>query len=115
MTTIDDNKKNEKDTEELKRLNELFSKRYTNEDEEYIQMTQRSNSPPVVPDWNQERNTHRSQQFNNNNNNNQRRYFSNDRQSYRNFSNNHHSYRNSSNNHHSSRNRSRSPYRDTRQ
>ncbi|CAF0755197.1 unnamed protein product [Rotaria sordida] len=114
MTTIDDNKKDEKDTEELKRLNELFSKRYTNEDEEYIQMTQRSNSPPVVPDWNQERNTHRSQQFNNNNNN-QRRYFSNDRQSYRNFSNNHHSYRNSSNNHHSSRNRSRSPYRDTRQ
>ncbi|CAF2868071.1 unnamed protein product [Rotaria sp. Silwood2] len=104
MTTTDDNKKHEKDMDELKRLNELFSERYTNEDEEYIQMIQRSNSPPVVNDWSQERNTHRPRQFNNNNNN-QRRYFSNNRESYRTFSNTHHSYRN----------RSRSPhYRDTR-
>ncbi|CAF0722215.1 unnamed protein product [Rotaria sp. Silwood1] len=103
MTTKDDNIKNENDIDELKKLNELFSKRYTNEDDEYVQMIQRSNSPPVVHDWNQERNTHRPQQFNHNNHH--RRYFSNDRQSHRNSSNHYHSYRN----------RSRSPHhRDTR-
>jgi len=87
MTTINDNKKI---TEELEKLNELFAKRYTDEDEEYILTTQRSNTPPIVDDWPQERHTRRAQPFDNNN---QRRYPSNNRQQNRNYSNDRRQYR----------------------
>jgi RNMT-activating mini protein len=118
MTTTEDNEK--KYSEELAKLNELFAKRYTDEDEEYIKMTKhRSNTPPIVDDWSQQGRSNRGrQQYNNNN---QRRHFSNDRQQYGNHS-NHHQYsndhrqdRNYSNDNRRDRDRSRSPpYRDQR-
>jgi hypothetical protein len=48
-TTTNDQQNYEK---ELAMLNEQFSKRYTDEDDEYVEMTKnRSYSPPVIPDW----------------------------------------------------------------
>ena len=57
MTTANNNGKTE---DELTKLNELFAKRYTDEDPEYTEMAVRSNSPPILDDWQQERNTHRA-------------------------------------------------------
>ena len=76
MTTINDNESNGNSTDEIKILNELFAKRYTDEDEEYTKMSNLTNAPPIVDDWNDNRNSYRSRQFNNNN---QQRYPSNNR------------------------------------
>jgi len=92
MTTKNTNEKTTE--EELEKLNKLFAKRYTDEDEEYISAGQRASTPPIVDDWPQERRTHRLQQFDNNN---QRRYPSNDRPQYRNYSNDRQQHRNYSN------------------
>ncbi len=44
---------------ELEKLNQLFSNRYSDED---IQMGKsRSTSPPIIDDWNQEKNSYRNQ------------------------------------------------------
>jgi len=65
MTTIEDNNKKYSVAEELDKLNKLFVKRYTDEDKEYVQMSEAcSTSPPIVEDWDQR---------------NQRRHYSNDR------------------------------------
>jgi hypothetical protein len=73
MTTKEGGKLSE--IEELDKLNKLFAKRYTDEDEEYKQTAKpRSQTPPIVDDWGQ----------NNNNYRNQRRYYQN--QQYRNYS-----------------------------
>ncbi len=48
--------------EELEELNKLFAKRYTDEDEEYIQMVKTpSTNPPIVDDWDQNKNNSRNQ------------------------------------------------------
>jgi hypothetical protein len=80
MTTTNDNKH----TEELAKLNETFANRYTDEDKEYIEMTKRANSPPIVDDWGEDRNARRPQRFDNNN---QRRHFSDHHRGHRNYSN----------------------------
>jgi len=65
--------------EELVELNKRFAQRYTDEDEEYIQMGKpRFKSPPIVDDWGPDKNNYRNQRHNNNN-----RY---DHQQYRNHS-----------------------------
>ncbi|CAF1250321.1 unnamed protein product [Rotaria sp. Silwood1] len=64
MTTIENESKNEKisQDEELIRLNKLFANRYTDDDKEYIQMAKpRSKTPPIVNDWNQDKNNYRNQ------------------------------------------------------
>jgi len=109
MTTKNTNEKTAE--EELEKLNKLFAKRYTDEDEEYISAAQRASTPPIVDDWPQERRTHRPQQFDNNN---QRRYPSNDRPQYRNYSNDRQQHRNYSNHRPQYRNSSNDDHRQYR-
>jgi hypothetical protein len=103
MTTTNDNKH----TEELAKLNETFANRYTDEDKEYIEMTKRANSPPIVDDWGEDRNARRPQRFDNNN---QRRHFSDHRRGHRNYSNDRQPYQTHSNDNRQYRDRSRSPH-----
>jgi len=83
MTTAENNNKNCSTAEELEKLNKLFAKRYTDEDKEYVQMTEAcSTSPPIVEDWDQR---------------NQKDHYSNNRYKNHSYDNRYH------------RNRSRSP------
>ena len=49
MTTTSTNQ--DRQTEEIARLNQLFAQRYTDADEEYVDMKSKNYDPPVVPDW----------------------------------------------------------------
>ena len=99
MTTKGENEKLS-EAEELAKLNKLFAKRYTHEDEEYIQMAKpRSQTPPIVDDWGQN---------NNNNYQNRRRHDSNDR------FNNRYAYQQYGNHSHHTRSRSPPYYHDKR-
>ncbi|CAF1331980.1 unnamed protein product [Adineta steineri] len=99
MTTIqDENESNNSSTvEELTQLNKLFAKRYTNEDKEYIQMSEPcSTGPPIVDDWGEDRKNYQNQRNRYTNNNCYNRNNQYDRQQHRNYS-------------HDRRDRSRSP------
>ncbi|UJR22816.1 hypothetical protein I4U23_025846 [Adineta vaga] len=81
---MEENKCNKVSTiEELVMLNKLFTKRYTDEDKEYIQMAEsHSKTPPILDDWDDDRNNYRNQRYRQNNHN---RYHHQQRQ-YNNYS-----------------------------
>lgn len=90
MTTELNDENNQTSNEQLKELNQLFAKRYTDEDLEYQQMARRRNSPPIVDDWPGERQNSRTSRFNQNNN--RRQHYPNQQQ-YSNYSSGQQPYR----------------------
>ncbi|CAF1137433.1 unnamed protein product [Adineta steineri] len=120
MTNSNDNQNNDSCAKQLEELNKLFINRYTENDEEFIEMTKGSQTPPTMEDWGPDRVSYRPQQSGNGN---QRRHFSNPRQDYGNQRQQHRYYSNNNrqqnryslNDNREYRDRSRSPpYRDTR-
>ncbi|CAF0813480.1 unnamed protein product [Adineta ricciae] len=110
MTTTNDTEKEDKYALELEQLNQMFANRYTKDDKEYVEMTQRPSSPPIVDDWGSEGNFRRA-------NDNHQRGSSNFARGQRNYSSDRRQQqqqqqqRGSSNydNHYHHRDRSRSP------
>lgn len=119
MTTTTNDNGNHKN--ELDILNEIFANRYTEQDAEYNQTILRSNTPPIVQDWSNDRtqqmNRNNRQYYPNNNNRQQNRNYSadrrDDRPQHRNYSNDRQHDRDRSNHHHG-QDRDRSGYRHER-